>query len=235
MAPTKQEINRLEDRIDQQITKGRNAMTFSVVGGIVVVVILIIYFSWASGWAREMSQPETVTEIASDKLVEQIPEVRRVIEREAKANAPEIVDDLLDAAINEQLPNMRQRAQNVVKEEVEKAADKYQAELMAAVDDTLSKHGENIRTMSENLTTPEGKQAFEDELYEVLDEAIQAQDIQVELQGYAIALKEIDYMLTELSDDGQEFSPQQEQLYRVVAILRELANRSEIGTLNLAE
>lgn len=229
------ELDRLEERIDAQVAKAQKTTTMSLVLGIIIVVIMIGYFSWASSYARQFLEPKTLSMLATDQVVTRIPEVRKTIEATAKAEVPVMVAGMVDSVVKEQIPAARKEAEKTIIEETTKALDKYEDQLLSKFDATIEAHRDNIKEMAAQLSTDEGRKIFEDDLYKLFEETIEAENMQADLVGYAQALKDIDETLAVLSDEeaAAHLTDEQLALRHLVALVREMSNRSEVANLHL--
>lgn len=225
------QLDKLERRIEDEVSKSKRSMTISVIVGIVLVVILIGYFSFMSSLVAEAAEPEGLAQMASVEINERIPEVSKQLEQTAKEQAPELVNAAINYVVDEQLPGARKAAEDTIKKEVEAALDKYEAEITTTVDETMDKHRENIKQLASQLTTAQGKADFEEELYRVITESLEQQDIKMQMEMYRMALMDINAMLGFMAEEEFAATQEQEALRNLIGILRELASRAELNYL----
>lgn len=228
------DLDRLEQRIDAQLAKSQKTATMSLVLGIILVVVMIGYFAFAGSYIRQFLVPKDLSLMVTDQVVTRIPEVRAELEATAKREVPALVDTMVTSLVTEHIPNARKTAEKTIVEETTRALDKYEDQLLTKFDETIEAHRENIKGMAAQLSTDEGRQMLENDLYQLFEDTITDENMQADLEGYAQALADIDMTLEVLSDsDGSHLNDEQLALRRLLAIVREMGNRSEVANLNL--
>ena len=62
-------IDSLAEKLDQDISKKKKTMTITVIGGIVLLIIVFIYFGFIKGLINEVLEPQSIMMVAGDKIV----------------------------------------------------------------------------------------------------------------------------------------------------------------------
>ncbi len=227
------QVNELENRLDVQIAKAKRSQTTTIIIGVVLIIIIIVYFTVLSSYVRDLSKPDEVAGMASATLQEKIAELKPELEKSIKEEGPKMVDSLVDSAINEHIPQFRKDAEAAIIEESDRQFDRMAEVIITSFDDVVENHGERIRTFSEELQTSEGRDGFEEFVYKTLVEAMEEQDILINIESYGDALVNVDTMLAHLMEEDAELTPHEQATFDLVAVIREMANRSTLSLKDL--
>jgi hypothetical protein len=227
-----QKINALAAKIDAQANKARTTQVVTIVVGLVFVVVLLGYFAYMSSLTRQALEPEGVANVLSDAVTSRVKGVNKEAQSFIKSEAPKIMNDVITRAIDEQIPGWRANLEAAIKEQSSELLQKYEDEIYKGVDETLAKYGENLKTFAANLRTEEGTKEFEDAIYKVIDEAINMQEIRMDVEMYGEALQTIDGMLERLVT-GEDLSQDEQALLRLLGVIREITRRSELNSLSI--
>ncbi len=219
----------LEEKLDAQVAKAKRAQTTTIVVGVILILFIIIYFSVISSQVRGLMEPESVAQIASEEAVQQVRNLRPELERIAKEQAPELVDRVIDEALLAQLKEGRIFLQEEIKKEANGRLEGMSQFIIEEFDNTMAQHEDNVRLMVEQLQTTEGTQQFEQDVYTRLQEAMNDEEILIEINAYGDALTEIQDRLVYLSEqDPNEMTELERATYDLLAVVREMGNRSTI-------
>lgn len=236
MADILKDLEQLEAKIREQEARASRSITVSVIVTVVVVIVMLTYFSIMAGMLREAAEPKGVASVISDQVRQQIPEVAKQLHDSAKETAPVIIDNIVDAGVKEMLPQVRKDVEKMIKDDIVKYFDQYQGYFLGQFDEIFEQHKDKINTLAQDLTTEEGTKKFEEDLYNTMVEALDDQEIALELESYAVTLADVDATLKFVTDETSQLNAEQESVKRLMALVRELTSRTEIGKgINLSE
>lgn len=220
------ELDRLSQKLDSEIAGLKRARVMTIVIPLVVVLAMVGYFSWISAKVRDLAEPKSVAEMASQYMVDAIPKFRPEIERAAREEAPAAVDEMVNKFVEEGIPAGRELVEKAAIDHGHKVFAEIEREALAMLDRALAEHGDELRAVVKDLATPEGTKAFEDELYKLIRDTLWETNAQAELKNYAIALSDIDGMLAHLINTPEaELTEHEKALHDLIAILREMGSR----------
>ncbi len=224
---TTAKLNSIEQKIDAQIARAKRHQMVTIVIGVILVIVVLGYTSYISGLLRDVLTPESTAEIASQSIIDRLPEVLDEVEKNVESEAPKLVDDLITQLINEQIPSFREAGEERIKSESSEQIRNMTAFLIAQIDTVIDENEERVNQMAELLETTEGKEQFQQEMYNLMKESLNDSQIQVELDSYGIALAEIESNLVRLTADTKDLTKEEQALFELLAVVREMANRSE--------
>ena len=222
-------FNALEARLDKQIQRSNSTQRTTLIVGIILILIVVGYFTWAGYWTREMMKPDELSSMASTSIITFIRDYRPTAEREARANAGPLVNRLVDEVLENQLPSGRRYLENYAKTESAEALDKMTEYLLGTFEESLEANKLQIVDMTENLQTSEGREEFQQELTAIINESIGDEEIMAQLDEYAFALKDLEGTLTRITTGGDHLTPSEKATYNLVAVVLELAERNITG------
>jgi flagellar basal body-associated protein FliL len=223
------QIVRIEEKLDRQISRAKKSQTTTVVIGVVLVLVMIGYFSWAGSQVRTILEPQGVAQMGSEEVVKMIREYRPEVEKVARERAPEMVDELVTELITNQLPRGRAFLQEELQKEAVMQLDSMTEYIIDEFNTMMDTHEDNIKQMAKDLQTTEGMQAFEDEMYNQINEALNDDEIAMQLELYGQALEDVRKTLDELTAEDIEMTRAQKATYDLIAVTRELASRSDLS------
>lgn len=224
MADTQTVANRLERRLEDQVTRYQKAQRNTILIGLVPLLIIVIYFSILISQVNDLTRPQSVSDMAVGYASEKLPELRRTLTNDLTQNA----DKYLNAAADELLASLADG-----RREIEQFATKefagYLAQLKGDVYDladyTFETHSERIHEMLTYLESNEDTSEFEDEMVAMLTADIYASNAHVDLRAYALTLDELAQKVDRLRRG--EAQDEAERLERELLVaLKELSNRS---------
>lgn len=226
-------LQELEEKIKAQETKANRAITTSIVITGVLSLVILGYFTYISSILRDAAEPEGIASLVGDQISQQIPVISDNIQEYAREEAPKLVDEGITFLIDEKLPEGRQRAEETIKEQVTLYLDRYEDQVLDDFDAILTENLDEINRLSGNLLSDQGRVQFEEDLYGRIEQIItQDTNIMIELESYEMTLGTIAKVLEDISTGASEYeTDSQVALNRIVALLLELARRSETGAL----
>lgn len=222
--------DRVAEKLDDQMRRAKKSQTTSIVIGVILVLFLIGYFSWASSQVRSILQPDSVAQMASETMVKRIREYRPQIEDAARENAPELVDKLVDQMIMRQLPQGRKALQDALLEESDRRLAAMADYIIEEFDRIMDQHEDNVKDMVELLKTDAGMLAFQDQLYDDINTAMDDQEIAMQMDMYGEALKDFHATMKAMNEiNPEDMDELQRATYDLILVTREMASRSEIS------
>lgn len=221
-------IRQLDERIQSHLDKANRARNVSIILGIVIIVIMIGYFSWASTQVRKVSQPQDIAQVAGGFIVDKFDASKPELEKSVTEMAPKMVNTVIDDLVKSRLPEGRKAIQDTVIKEADKQIAAVQETILDELDKIMENHGENIRALAQNLDTNEGREAFQEEVYKQLNEIIADEEIKTQVDTYGIALQDIDGMLARVMDPSKHESRMDEVTHELLVVIREMANRAKL-------
>jgi hypothetical protein len=220
------ELDALEARLDAETEHLRRQKTVNIVVGVILILIVFGYFLFMTGKVKDAMEPQGVAMMASERVIGYLPEARVTLEATARKEVPVLVDKLIDGLLKQRVPEARGKVKARILVLADKAMDDAESIFFDQINFYLKQHGEELRSLAADLSTDEGTHAFEDALYNTLEEAVNSPEIQVDLIGYGIALQELDGMLLYLATEEASLTPEEQTVRELISIFRELMNRA---------
>lgn len=239
------ELAHIERKLDTQHSQLKRQQTLSLVVGVVLLIIVVIYMSWIGGYIRQMTEPEDLSMIAADYVTENLPEARKAVAQEAKANLPKWLDQAVNEVINTGMPQARQYIEEESLRYLDQQLEKADTIVRQNIDDAFERHSDEIILNIRQLDTEEGQKEFEERLYKVLSESLNDENVQLEMQSYTLALEEISQRLDRITQvanmkgDTRDTASDQEMIMAdLIAAIIEMGRRmdiTEVSTKDLGE
>ncbi len=224
MADAQSVIQRLDSKISDQIHRSENAKKTTIGIYVVLLIVVVGYFTFLIGMVKEFSTPEALSEVAVGYAVEEIPQAREELASYIVDNADDYMNDFIDKGL-EQIPRIRAEVQRVAVREVDTQLRLADQALNDFLDYAYANNGEMIRPYVQQLDEAETMEEIEEILYTLIKEPFDHQQLKVELETYGMALQNLADRLQYLreADDLSEI----EQLEKeVIVVLREISERS---------
>lgn len=232
MANVTDSIRNVEDKLDAQLAKANRAQTMTLIGGIIIIAILLAYFGFMSKYTREMSEPKELTNWAMQTLKPKVGTLSEEADRFVKNDAPGMLRNMINDGINTHIPEGRKELEKGIVEHATKALDNFEKEINAAVADTTNKYSTNIAEFAQLLRTEEGTEEVKDRLFKVIDESVTEDGMKSELESYGSALASVEDHINRLTGPAEALSDDDKALFHLVAVIRELSNRSELNKVS---
>jgi len=219
------ELNKLAGRIEEEIAGISKHKKLTIIFGVLSIIIILGYFSIMAKLARDALEPTGLAEVVSEQITNYLPEFRRDLEEVAKREIPNYIDAIMFKLTNESIPGLRLHLEDKLIAKADEAIIEIEKLLFEQVDMLLITQGDKIRTLAADLSSDKGTEAFENSLYEMLDEALSTPEIQEELIIYKLAFEQLDGILLYFSQDEFPLSDEDKTVRELIAVLRELLNR----------
>jgi hypothetical protein len=230
------EIATLEAELASQLERVKRSQMLTIVIGAVLIVVILAYFSIMGGYVKDIMKPKDLAQMASTTVVGKLPELRATVDKEARALAPKLVDNAVDAVIKDQIPALRAEASKFVKEQSSARLNEFRGMVEGALDDLVARHSDNIKEFCAALETSEGRSAFENEMYTLINEALNDPEILVSLDSYKGGLENIENLLISISEKPEaELTDEERAVRNLVATVREISNRNTMQGPGLSE
>jgi len=225
MADPKATANALEARLDQSIARQQKAKTTTFVIGGILLVVMIGYFSWLNIMVRELFTPETVSQIAVDKMKATVPAMTKSVREDMIRSADANVKEVLDTGLK-QVPVLRKEAEDWVSYQAKLRLARVDQEFSELVDYAFDNHAADVRSLLIDLKTDEGAKALEDALVDMLSEPLRQSQAEVDIKAYAITLQNLANKMERLRE-AKNLSEEQRLELEILECLKEFSNRSK--------
>ncbi len=225
MADAKAIVQRIESKINGQIERSESAKKTTIGVYVVLLVVVIGYFSWLIGSVKEFTTPEGITDVVVGNAITMIPEARKELAGTITENADEYMNEFIDTGI-EQIPRLRGEIERVAVAEVETQLRLADQTLTEFLDFAYANNGEQVRPYVKQLSDAETMEEIEEILYTLLSQPFDHQELRVELETYGMALQNLADRLQYLQD-SDELTETEKLEKEVVAVLREISKRSD--------
>ncbi len=219
------ELKLIGKKLDDELSNILKQRKKTIIIGIASIAIMLIYFSIISILVTDVLDPSSLAYAISEQVVKYIPDLRKDLEKTAKKETPAFVNVLMDQIVYESIPKIRVKFEKKILNKAEKSMIEIEELLFEQIEILLIKNRDRIEVLSANLSSDEGKDAFEKNLYEMLEDILETPEIKEELESYKIAIKQLDGILLYFSQDDFPLSEEDKTIRELIAILREFLNR----------
>lgn len=220
-------LNGIENRLDENIRKANSGRFWTMTVGLILVAILVGYFSWISMMVREMLKPQDLVGVISVQVMEHAKASRPELEKMAVENTPILLNDMIDYVVKEGIPTARKEAVVSVKEGAKPYLDDVTSKLLNATRDLLAENEAEFRTLAGDLKTNEGRDAFEQRLYKDITDSLDEPEIAEQLTMYGEGLKHVADTLERLAKGEGQLSEMDQATFDLISIVLAMANRIE--------
>ncbi|MCC6546780.1 hypothetical protein IT570_06385 [Candidatus Sumerlaeota bacterium] len=225
MADVQTELNVLENKIQAQLDAAHRVRNMNIIVGIVLIVIVTGYFQYMKSQLAQFSEPKELAKVAAGLAQPNISKLSDHIDAQAREKLPELVDNAFTHVVNDRIPQIRQRLETEVKAKLDQVVAKSETAIIGGFEQTLRDHGKELPELVKNLQTPEGKEAFEEDVFKMLEDAIKEEQIAAQVDSYGAVLKDVDSMLKHYSDPASEKTQDEQLVCEMIAIMREMSKR----------
>lgn len=223
------QVGVIENRLDEEVARIKRGQMTTIIIGIVLIVVIGAYFTWASTTIRGLLAPEDIAAMAGDQARTYITESRPELERMATEQAPLLVNNLADDLIENRIPQGREFIEETVRENAQIQVNKVVEFVLDSFETVVEEQGETMREIGEALETEAGRLEFKDMMKAQMEEALEAEEIIISLDSYGTALEELEALMTRLATaDPGELSDYERVARELIVLVRELAGRSEL-------
>jgi ribosomal protein S20 len=113
---------------EAEIVRNKRAARNHLIGGVVIVAILLVYFSLLMGMLNQITNPKELSEFVHNQAVRMLPTAKKELSASLKAAAPDVVRGLVNEVLKT-FPEMREFAEKELKLISNEALDTAQAQL----------------------------------------------------------------------------------------------------------
>lgn len=216
-------IDAIAARLDRDINKKKNTMTVSVVGGVILLVIVFIYFGYLKSLIRTVIEPSGVMPWASEKVQKMLPDISKSAEEELIKSAPKIARDSRKELMKA-IPNARNYLEAQIKVKTGEALDQLILEFDKIVTAALDDHKAEIVGFMRDILDPAKKDKVSNEIYTALETQFKQPEIKADIDAYTNILirlnKKINYLYA-----GKDLSDEEKTVLDIIYCVRELASR----------
>jgi hypothetical protein len=225
MADAKTTAAGIEARLDQSIEKQAKAQRTNIVVGVILLAVVLGYFTVLNFMVRDAVTPDSIAEVAVGYAEEEIPKLTAELRRDVAGRADTLVNQAVDQGLN-LLPEVRKQAESFILSETRIHMAKAESEINALTDFAFDNHGEDVRGLIADLSSNEGQIALETELYDMLTALFMESNVKVDIEGYGLTLLHMNDKLLRLRDAND--LTEAEKIERdIIVALREFSDRSD--------
>jgi len=223
MGDIEKRMDAILNRLDSDIQKKKNSMTISIIGGIILLIVVFIYFGWIKGLVREVMEPEGLMLQARAKVEEMLPEMAKSLETQLKKEAPNIASyssqELLKA-----IPEARIYMEHQFIRKTEEALESFVGEFDKMVSQALEDNRTDIVGFMRDIEDPVKKDLVSEEIYESLKKQFDQPYIKSDLETYTKVLQRLNKKIKYLYE-GEHLTEEEAIIRDILFSLRELASR----------
>ncbi|OQB21500.1 MAG: hypothetical protein BWY12_01541 [candidate division BRC1 bacterium ADurb.Bin183] len=216
-------IDSLAEKLDQDISKKKKTMTITVIGGIVLLIIVFIYFGFIKGLINEVLEPQSIMMVAGDKIEKMLPELSKSIEGELRAMAPEVARNSCEQLLKA-IPDGRVYLQSELTKKTDEAMDHFIVEFDSVITKTLEENKTEIVGFMRDVSDPEKKQKLGEEIYQALEVQFSQPDVKADLDSYTNVLIRMNQKIKHLYE-VKELTEEEHIILDIIYCVRELAQR----------
>lgn len=227
MADLQKELDNLEKKIADQLEAANKVKQINLILGIVLIIIIFGYFQFIYVKLTPFAEPKPLAETVMGFASERVDKISEYADQQAKETVPKLLDDMIDGMIQERIPNGRKELEKALKKELDIALGKTESGVMEAFDKAMEEHGDELHGLVKELQTNDGREAFEDDLFKIMHEAISEPDIKIQIDTYGIVLGDIDGLLKFYADPSTEKTDDQKLVAQMLAMVREISDRTQ--------
>lgn len=202
MADAKASAERLERRIDEQLQSAERSQKVTLGIGLVLIVVLIAYFSFMTTQVKDLMQPDSVADMAADYVEKQIPQARAALTKQAEANADKYIQDAVDE-IKARIPDGRKQLESYALGFLNDLLIDLDLQLNEFTAYAIAENEDRVNDWMNYLQDDDGAAALEDELYKTFMEPVEASTLKADLKAYGIALQELASKVERLKNNDQ--------------------------------
>lgn len=225
MADAKASVQRIEQRLDQQLVAAERSQKITIAIGLILIVVLIGYFSWIIGQVKQVVEPQGVVDVAVGYAEEQIPKAREAIVEQVRLNSATYIDEAIKTVMT-RIPDGRQQLEMWAVDRFNELLYELNAQLNEFTDFAIEQQRDTVNEMMAMLDTDMEANVLEEELYGILMEPIQTSSLQADLRAYGAALMELADLVEKLAADDNltEIQVVQRDLLIALKVLSERSN-----------
>jgi hypothetical protein len=225
MADANASAQRIEQRLDQQIAAAERSQKVTIAIGLILIVVLIGYFSWIIGKVKQVIEPQGVVDVAVGYVDEQIPKARQAIVEQVRANSATYIDEAIKTVMA-RIPDGRQQIEMWAVDRFNELLYELNAQLNEFTDYAIEQQRDTVNEMMALLDTDMEAGALEEQLYETLMEPINTSSLRADLRAYGAALMELADLVEKLvaNDNLTEIQVVQRDLLIALKVLSERSN-----------
>jgi len=220
-----QKIEALEQRVARDLARRRKANTTTVIGGAVLFILILGYFTWIHSLISEVARPESVAANASELLKGQLPDVMASLQTELKEIAPKVVAEVRLQSV-QAMPDIRKWMESEAVSKAEPYVVALEKEMGTVIQQGIVSDREAFDAFVKDPENPEAQKRFREVVHKSVKSYFDDPMVQADLKSYAEVLKAYDIKLKRLRD-GSDLSPDEKLERDLILSVRELARRSE--------
>ena len=229
MADAQTELNVLENKLQAQLESAHRIRNTNIIVGIVLIVIVTAYFQYMKKMLVPFSDPNELAKVASGMVLKDIDKLSDQIDAHARTQVPVIIDGVITHVVQERIPQGRQHLEAEVKAKLDEAVAQSEQAIIEGFEYTLRDQGKELADVVKSLQTAEGKEAFEEDMFKMLEDAIKDEHVVAQIDSYGATLKDVDNLLKHYSDPKSEKTEDEKLVCEMIAMMREISTRTSLN------
>jgi hypoxanthine-guanine phosphoribosyltransferase len=223
IAEIQKKVKAINEQLQADIKKKRNSMIVSIIGGIILMIIVLFYFSWIKGMIKEVIQPEGLMMMAGGKVKSLLPQLSKDMEEQLKAQAPTIAKYSSEQVLLA-IPEGRVFLEKEFIMKTEEAMDQFIGEFDKVVTEALEENRTVIVGFMRDASNPAKKDELTNDIYKSLKEQFNQDYIKEDIDSYTKVLNRLNGKIKHLYE-GVDLTEEEMIVRDIIFALRELAKR----------
>jgi len=223
LADIRKKVKSINDGLASDIKKKKNSMVISLVGGLIILIIVLIYFSYIKGLIREVVEPKGLMLYARDRIQTVLPEVSKNLEKQLKDEAPNIAKYSKEELLKN-IPMARKYLENQFIMKTEEALDQFILEFDKMVTEALEENRPIIVGFMRDVSDDEKKKELSQQIYESLKQHFDQDYIKADIDSYTKVIIRLNQKIKYIYET-EELTEEEIIVRDIIYAMRELAQR----------
>ncbi len=223
MVELEKRIDAIEKRLDSDIRRKKNSMLVSVVGGLILLVVVLIYFGFIKGLIREVLEPTGLMLMARDRIQKTIPDVSKEVEKTLTQKAPVLAAETRQKIVAA-IPEGREYLESQLNFKVDQALDGIVVEFDKVVTSAITENKDDIVRLLKDIQDPTKKAELTEQVYVALEDQFNQPYIKADLESYTNVLIRLDKKINHLYDE-KDLTEEEQIILDIIYSVREFAKR----------
>lgn len=223
MTEIEKRLDNVNQKLEKEIKKRKTTMTISIVGGIIIIIAMFLYFGWIKNQIQQAIQPEDVARMASQEIRRRIPDMRVKLTESLKQEAPQLAKNA-KIEIQRSIPEFRVYLESQIKSKTGGALSNFVGEFDRMVSETLKDNKLLIARFIKDVQDPVKKEQLEEDLYNSLVEHFNQPYVKSDIDSYTQVINNLDKKISYLYI-GQNLTEEEKLVLDIIYGMREMAKR----------
>jgi hypothetical protein len=220
-----QKIEELERRITTDLTRRRTANRVTLIGGAVLFILILVYFTFIHNLVTDVVEPKALTSIASEELKEYLPKAMATIQLELQKAAPEAAKEARVQAMKA-FPEIRKWLEGETVHMANTYIVSLEKELTAVIQQGIVSDREAFDVFVKDPENPEAQEQFREVVRKSIRSYFDDPLVQSDLKSYSDVMKAYDTKLKRLRE-GVDLRRDEVLERDLIVCMRELSKRSD--------